>query len=263
MPKAPERKPRFRYRMWLTVALCLIAFASSAWGAKLMRNFLTTDPRFYLRHPQPGFRNEGVVVIGATYTPATAVQQAFLQDYGRSIYEINIAERRRRLLAINWIEDVSVSRVWPNRIYVRLHERKPVAFVNLPHQAFLLVDAEGVLLSTPPRANFEFPVLSGVWIDQTEADRKVRVQAALRLLDDLGPAAKDISEVNAAAPEDLRVTTEMQGKAIELWLGDSNFAQRYRNFTEHVADIRAGSPRASVFDLRIDDRITAKLGQDR
>ena len=158
-------------------------------------------------------------MIGATYTLPATVQQAFTQDYGRSIYQINIAERRRRLLAIDWIEDASVARVWPNRIYVRVRERKPVAFVNVPHQAFLLVDAEGVLLSPPPRANFEFPVLSGVWIDQTEADRKVRVQAALRLLEDLGPAAKDISEVNAATPDDLRVTTEVQGKAVELMLG--------------------------------------------
>jgi cell division protein FtsQ len=256
MPKAPEKKRR--YRLWMGAGLCLLAFASTAWGTKSVRNFLTTDARFYLRHPQLGFRNEGVVVIGASYTSPGTVQQVFLQDYGRSIYDINIAERRRRLLAIDWIEDASVARVWPNRIYVRVRERKPVAFVNVPHQAFLLVDAEGVLLSPPPRANFEFPVLSGVWIDQSEADRKVRVQAALRLLDELGADAKDISEVNASTPDDLRVTTEVQGKAVELWLGDSNFAQRYRNFAEHAAALREGSPRASVFDLRIDDRITAR-----
>ena len=86
----------------------------------------------------------------------------------------------------------------------------------------------------------------------------LRVQAALRLLDDLGASAKDISEVNVSAPDDLRVMTEVQGKAVELWLGDTNFAERYRNFSEHAAAIRHGSPRANIFDLRIDDRITAK-----
>lgn len=258
MPKAPEKKPRFRYRLWITIGLCLVAFASTAWGTKTVRDFLSTDPRFVLRPSLPGVKNQGIAVLGATYTSVGSVQQVFAQDYGRSIFQVNIAERRRRLMAIDWIEDASVSRVWPNRIYVRIMERRPVAYVNVPHRAFLLVDAEGVLLSPPPRANFEFPILNGVWIDQSEADRKLRVQAALRLLDDLGPAAKDVSEVNAASPEDMRVTTEIQGKAVELWLGDSNFGQRYRNFTEHLADIRAGSPRAGIFDLRIDDRITAR-----
>ncbi len=258
MPKPAEKKPRFRYHLWITVALCLAVFASTAWGTKTVRSFLATDPRFTLRPSLPGAKNQGIAVIGATYTSIGSVQQIFAQDYGRSIFQLNIAERRRRLLAIDWIEDASVSRVWPNRIYVRIRERRPVAYVNVPHRAFLLVDSEGVLLSPPPRANFEFPILNGVWIDQSEADRKLRVQAALRLLDDLGPAAKDVSEVNAASPEDMRVTTEIQGKAVELWLGDGNFGQRYRNFTEHLADIRAGSPRAGVFDLRIDDRITAR-----
>ncbi len=258
MPKAPEKKPRVRYRLWIGLAACVVAFASTAWAAKTVRGFLSSDPRFALRQSPPGAKSRGIIVIGANYTSTSAVQQVFAQDYGRSIFQTDIAERRRRLLAIDWIENASVSRVWPNRIYVRIHERKPVAFVNVPHQGFLLVDGEGVLLSPPPRSNFEFPVLSGVWVDQSEADRKLRVQAALRLLDDLGPVAKDVSEVNAAAPDDLRVTAEVQGKTVELWLGDENFGQRYRNFADHVSDIRAGSPRSTVFDLRIDDRITAK-----
>jgi cell division protein FtsQ len=258
MPKPPEKKPRFRARLWLIVAASIAASVSTAWATRTVRSFLTADTRFLLRRPMPGIKNEGVIVTGATYTSQGSVQQVFGGDYGRSIFEIPIAERRRRLLAIDWIEDATVSRVWPNRLLVRIHERKPVAFVNVPHQAFLLIDAEGVLLSPPPRANFEFPIMNGVWIEQSEADRKARVQAALRMLDDLGPAAKDVSEINAASPDDLRIVTEVQGKSVELWLGDGSYGSRYRNFTDHFADIRAGSPRATVFDLRIDDRITAK-----
>lgn len=258
MPKAPEKKPRLRYRLWLTVAACIAASVSTAWATRTVRNFLSGDARFILRQPLPGLKNQGVAVVGATYTSLGSVQQVFAPDYGRSVFQVPIAERRRRLLAIDWIEDATVSRVWPNRLSVHIRERKPVAFVNVPRQAFLLIDAEGVLLSPPPRANFEFPILSGVWIEQSEADRKTRVEAALRMLDDLGPAAKDVSEINAASPDDLRVVTEFQGRNVELWLGDSNFGSRYRNFTDHFADIRAGSPRATVFDLRIDDRITAR-----
>jgi cell division protein FtsQ len=258
MPKAPDKKPRLGYRVWLIAAACIAASVSTAWATRTVHSFLSGDARFVLRQPLPGLKNQGVIVSGATYTSLGSVQQVFAPDYGRSIFRVPIAERRRRLLAIDWIEDATVSRVWPNRLLVRIRERKPVAFVNVPRQAFLLIDSEGVLLSPPPRANFEFPILNGVWIEQSESDRKERVEAALRMLDDLGPAAKDVSEINAASPDDLRVMTEVQGKNVELWLGDGNFGSRYRNFSDHFADIRAGSPRATVFDLRIDDRITAR-----
>lgn len=236
----------------------VLVFVSTAFAAKTLHGFLANDPRFLLNAPTYRALQEGVTVLGATNTSLGTVRQVFGADYGRSIYEIPIAERRRRLLAVDWIQDATVSRIWPNRIVVRVHERKPVAFVNVPHQSVLLVDAEGVLLSPPPRSNFELPVLSGVWLSQSEAERKTRVQAALRLLEDLGPAAATVSEVNATAIDEMRVVTEIDGKAYELWLGDTNFGSRFHNFTEHLADLRTGSPGATVFDLRIDDRIIAK-----
>jgi len=260
MPKAPERKrSRFSARTWLTMGALATVFVSTALAARTFEGFLSHDPRFLLNAPTYRARQEGITILGATNTSLGSVQQVFAQDYGRSVYEIPIAERRRRLLAVDWIEDATVSRVWPNRLIVRVHERKPVAFVNVPHESVLLIDAEGVLLSPPPRANFELPVLSGVWLSQSEAERKTRVQAALRLLDDLGPvAAATVSEVNATAVDEMRVVADIDGKTYELWLGDTNFGSRFHNFTDHLADLRAGSPGASTFDLRIDDRVIAK-----
>ena len=114
-----------------------------------------------------------------------------------------LAERRRHLLAVDWVRTVSLSRVWPRGIAVTVTERVPVAFAKLPiadttHYRFSLIDSEGVLLSLPPRVRFHLPVLSGVTESQTEADRRMRVKAMQHLLDDLGPQAKDISEINAA-----------------------------------------------------------------
>jgi len=238
MPKMTFDKPRFNRRRWLLVSMWLGIAVSSAYAAHTVHSFLASDTRFMLRVPQPGaLRDQGVSVAGAQYTSRASVVQIFNRDFGRSIFDIPIAERRRRLLAIDWIDEASVSRVWPNRILVTVRERKPVAFVNVPHQSFLLIDAEGVLLSPPPRASFEFPVLSGVWMDQPEQERKIRVQAALRLMEDLGPVAKDVSEVNATSPDDLRITTTVDNRAVDLWLGDSNFGSRYRNFLDHYAEI--------------------------
>jgi hypothetical protein len=78
------------------------------------------------------------------------------------------------------------------------------------------------------------------------------------LLSDLGPQAKDISEVNSASTRDLRVIADVNGQAVELWLGDQRYRSRYVNFLNHYGEIRRHSERASVFDLRLDDRIFAR-----
>jgi hypothetical protein len=50
----------------------------------------------------------------------------------------------------------------------------------------------------------------------------------------------------------------MEGRAVELMLGDTNFGRRYQNFLNHYPEIAKRSPDVKTFDLRLDDRITAK-----
>jgi hypothetical protein len=50
----------------------------------------------------------------------------------------------------------------------------------------------------------------------------------------------------------------VESRAIDLILGDANFARRYQNFLNHYPEIRKRSPEVKTFDLRLDDRITAK-----
>jgi len=174
-----------------------------------------------------------------------------------------LAERRRRLLAVDWVSTASISRIWPRGIVVTVTERSPVAFAKLPiagtaRYRFSLIDSQGVLLSIPPRVRFRLPVLSGVMEEQTETDRSLRVRAMQHLLDDLGPQAKDISEINATGTLDMRVIAEIDGHAVELWMGDQHFRSRYRHFVSSYEEIRKHSDQASVFDLRLDDRILAK-----
>ena len=63
--------------------------------------------------------------MGLTYASRSKVQRVFAGDFEHSIFSVPLAERRRRLLAIDWVEDASVSRVWPDRLVVRIRERKP------------------------------------------------------------------------------------------------------------------------------------------
>lgn len=256
-----KARPQFRWRLWLTVCAWCAFFVSGAVAARRAHLYALGDTQFVLSSEDRG----ALTLQGVTYAARAKLLRVFAGDWGRSTFAVPLDERRRRLLAVDWVEDAAVSRIWPNRLLVRITERRPVAFVSLPlHGAsgtaarFLLVDAQGVLLDPPLRAQFAFPVLTGLSDQQTDAERRIRVRAMQSLMDDLGPAGQNISEINAAAPDDLTVVAQVEGRPLELKLGDGNYAKRLQNFLLHYPEIRKHAANVTTFDLRLDDRITAK-----
>jgi cell division protein FtsQ len=243
----------FNWRLWLVIVVLGVAGVSIAVAGFRVRQYALTDPQFTLSRD----RQDALTIQGLEYTPPTKVQRVFTADFDHSIFSVPLAERRRRLLAIDWVEDASVSRIWPDRLLVRIRERKPVAFV-LFRSGVLLIDAHGVLLEPPAQARFAFPVLSGVREGETEDQRRERVRALLRLQEDMGYMAKDVSEVNTADPGNIRIVAQVENRAVELMMGDGNFARRYQNFLAHYPEIGKRSPHVKTFDLRLDGQITAK-----
>jgi cell division protein FtsQ len=240
--------------MLLRIAVWGLAVAGAAYGAKEVHSFLLRDPRF-------AFAN--FELRGAVYTEKSRIRAVFAEDSGHSVFQIPLAERRRHLLAIDWVRTATIERVWPDRIVVRITERRPVAFAKIPIAGSIrhwlaLIDDEGILLSLPPKVRFRLPVLSGVSEEQSDDERRLRVDSMRRLLDDLGPQAKDISEINAASSQDIRVIADIDGHGLELWLGDRRFRSRYLNFLGHYNEIKSHSETARVFDLRMDDRISTR-----
>jgi cell division protein FtsQ len=252
MARATQKPAGFRWRLWLPLLALGVIGVSTAMAALKVRRFVVADPRFALS------RDAGSLTIaGLQYTQRSKVLRIFAGDFDHSIFSAPLEERRRRLLAIDWVEEASVSRLWPDRLAVRIQERKPVAFVLLRSNV-LLIDAHGVLLNLPARAQFTFPVLAGIREDQTAAQRLDCVRAFLQVEREFGYLTKDVSEVNAADPDDIRIVAQVENRSIELMLGDASYARRYQNFLAHYPEIARRSPEVKSFDLRLDDRILAK-----
>lgn len=264
MPKpAAPAKRKIDWKLWSRVALGFALFVGAAWSGMQVQAFLSADPRFVFACDAADVNCAHLEIAGTTYANRARIRNAFTADFGKSVFDMPLAERRRRLLAIDWVATASITRVWPDRILVSITERRPVAFAKLPvagsnRHRLALIDREGVLLSLPPKVRFHLPVLSGIDEDQSDDDRRIRVKAMEHLLEDLGPQANGISEVNAARVEDMRVITETQGRGVELWLGDQRYRTRYQNFLNHYGEIAKHSGDASTFDLRLDDRILAR-----
>jgi cell division protein FtsQ len=263
---ADAKKRRFRWRIVVRVCGWAFACVSTSMAARGVHRFVIHDPRFAF--PPPGDDSADTrefMVQGIEYASRAKVAGAFAPDFGRSLLLMPVAERRRKLLAVDWVADASVSRIWPNRVLVRIWERKPVAFVNMVSESararaskLALIDEQGVILDQPARSHFSFPILKGVNEQQTEAERRNRVRHMLRFLKDVSPHAKDISEVDISAMDNLKVMTQADGRVVELLLGNRNFGRRFQNFLDHYAEIRRRSSGVTTFDLRLDDRITAK-----
>ncbi|MGD0773571.1 MAG: FtsQ-type POTRA domain-containing protein [Candidatus Solibacter sp.] len=254
MAREAKKQPgRVNWRLTFAILACGAIGVSTAVAGYRASLFVTSDPRFALSHD----RKDALTILGLTYASRSRVQRIFAGDFDRSIFSVPLAERRRRLLAIDWVEDASVSRVWPDRLVIRIRERTPVAFVSL-RSGSLLIDAQGVLLEQPALGQFSFPVLSGVREEESEAERRARVRVFLQLQEDMGYLAKEISEVDASDADNIRIVVQVERRVVTLLLGDGNYAQRFQNFLNHYPEIRKGSPHARVFDLRLDGRITVK-----
>jgi len=217
--------------------------------------FLIRDSRFALNGPDGADDASVIQVQGAAHASRRAIESAFADDLGRSVYLIPLADRRATLRTVDWVRDATVARVWPNRVLVRVAERKPVAFVTLAPSRFGLIDDDGVILP-PTTDRFHLPVLRGVRSSDPIPDRRDRVQRMLRVMRDLSGNAEKISEVDVTDRTDIKVIQPYDGRMVTLILGDQNFAARYRNFLNHYAEIREKLPGADSLDLRMEDRIT-------
>ena len=249
----PPTVPRLKIAVGV-VALTVV-LVISLYGWHRLEQFLIHDSRFAVNGPD-GAEDASVIQIqGAQHASRRSIEAAFADDLGRSIYLVPLDGRRATLRTVDWVKDATVARLWPNRVLVRVAERKPVAFVTLAASRYGLIDEDGVILP-PATDRFHLPVLQGVRARDPLADRRDRVQRMLRLLRALGPNAEKIAEVDVTDRGDLRVTQLYDGRMVTLLLGDQNFAVRYQNFLNHYAEIREKMPGASSLNLRLEDRIT-------
>jgi cell division protein FtsQ len=253
---------------WVLLILSVCVFAVTAMFAfSRVERFLMRDSRFTFSGPRdPGEESANLRIEGAAHASRAAVADIFSGDFGRSLYEIPVAERRRRLLAVNWVKQASVQRVWPNGIRVRIEERVPVAFVQVETSGgssrSAMIDAEGVIVDRRKEMGLNLPVLTGIRESHTDEERGRRVRRMMKLTEEMGVLMAKISEVDASDAENLKVTKIIDGRAAVLILGNRGFRDRLDHFDENYSEIHKRMPEAKTFDLRLEDRITVVPAED-
>jgi len=170
---------------------------------------------------------------------------------GANLIALDLAAVKRNLELVSVVDTVSVERVLPHILKVRVTEREPVAQVNVPHTdatggivvSVYQLDADGVVmqpldprLSVVPlaRVNPALPVIVGLNVFQLQPGRRVelpQLRAALQLISafDQSPMAGlvDLRRVDVTAPGVVIATT---GQGSEITFGLDNLDQQLRRW---------------------------------
>jgi cell division protein FtsQ len=250
------------FRQLTTAVFVLVSILIVIWLYVSLESFLVTDSRFFLPGPpEPGEQSEFFRIEGARNVTEAQIAQVFARDFGRSIYLLPLRERRLKLLGVDWVKDASISRLWPNRLVIRLKERTPAAFAQMTAAdgtvLLSLVDADGVLLNPQRARPFHLPVLTGMSRSEGDAGRRERMKRFLRLQSELGSSMDKISEIDVSNIDNLKVIQQFDNRALTLMLGNQSYRERYENFLNNHEEIRKRLPDAITLDLRLTDRITA------
>lgn len=256
-----DKVPWGRVILWSALGMIVLVGTLFAWHRT--EEFFIRDNRFQLSEPDEfAGQSPSLKVEGLHYASPSQVRHVFTPDFGRSLYLLPAKVRRQELLAIDWVEKASVSKIWPNTVRVRIEERRPVAFIHLPPNRktglseFALIDKDGYILRPKVAARFTLPVISGIRESEDREDRRARVQRVLSMLAALGHQADHISEVDASDPNNMVVAEHLDNRVLSLMMGDENYSSRMSNFLSNYNEIRAKRPDSTTFDLRVDNLIT-------
>jgi cell division protein FtsQ len=220
-------------------------------------HFLFASPQMALLH------SSQVELAGNNYVSRGSVLAIFKQDQGHSVLRIPLTERRRQLEAIPWVEQATVRRALPNHIEVEITERAPIAFLRQGSD-MSLVDIHGVILERPLKANFHFPVVTGIREDMTPEEREKRMRLfagfSQQVESTRARAMEQVSEVDLSDASDLRASISglngdsSSGAQIDslvlVHFGDNDFEARYRTLLDDFPQWRAKTGRVESVDLR-------------
>lgn len=241
---------------WRPIAFTLAFIGLASTSVYAVNRYLGDGPRFRLAEA-------GLAVTGLERLQEPAIRAIFRDDLGLSLADVPVEARRQALLETPWIEQASVARLWPDRIWVHVKERVPVAFVRVADAKgslrARLIDSQGVFLDPMPGVRFELPVLDGISPDLPVPARRERVALYLALMSGLDGEepyyGSRISQVDVSDPENAKATVAHMGEVVVLEMGNELFRHRFETFLKYIETWKDQFGAVASVDLRYEDQV--------
>lgn len=206
-----------------------------------------------------------VVVRGGRHVDASDVKTVVDAIRGQNILAVDVEAHRQQLMASPWVADVSLWRVLPATIEVRLVERTPMAVARFGPKLFL-VDAAGVVIDAygPAYREFDLPMVDGLLRADadgrptTEPSRVVLARALLQAFGAAPDLLERVSQIDVASAHDAVVL--LNDDPAWLHLGDTAFAERLHRYLEYADELRERLGAIDSVDLRFGQRLVIGRG---
>ena len=198
---------------------------------------------------------------------------------GANLIGLDLAAVKRNLELVSVIESVSVERVLPRTLKVRVTEREPIAQVNVPRAdaaggivvSVYQLDANGVVMqpldprlcTVPLTQENPLPLIAGLNVFQVQPGRRVELpqaRAALQLIVAFRNSSMagyvDLRRVEVSAPGVVVVTT-VQGSQITFGL--DNMEQQLRRWQQIYDFAQAKNSTIATADLAVANNVPVRL----
>ena len=198
---------------------------------------------------------------------------------GQNLLALDLLRVKKNLEVVPFIQSVSVERILPRTLRIRVTEREPIAQINLPRPgpsgslepvAYHL-DVEGWLMPplepsqrvSPPNPAEQLPALTGFKPSDLQGSHSLdsrQVRSAILLIQafDRSPLAGvvELRKVDVSSAEVLVVTT---GQGAEITFAPVDFDQQIRRWREIYDTARKTSKAIASLDLAVSNNIPAKF----
>lgn len=178
---------------------------------------------------------------------------------GDNILGINLNLIRKKLLAHPWIEDVQVSRLFPDNLIIAIKEYCPEAVVKIEDSAYLL-SSEGVLfkplMASDPK---NMPIIAGLsYSDIPVGNFPASVQfKAVREVLKMGRSlrsiipAKKIKEIRMDG--ELGLTLDAFTPSLLVQIGYEHYPEKYLNFKRILGYLKNENEPMKVSEIDLSD----------
>src|SRR5438093_6012358 len=248
--RGPLPKKTAARLLWGIVTIVVAALG--AMGAAALYHYGEHSWRFRLQS------SDDIEMAGLSNVTRAQVMEVMGGDIGRNVFYIPLDERQKQLEQIPWVESASVMRFAPDRIKIQLHERTPVAFARIGSK-ISLIDPGGVLMELSAKKKYSFPVIVGMNSGEPLSTRAARMKIynnVVRELDSGGTRySQDLSELDLADLEDVKILTNDSDGEVLVHLGSSDYLNRFKIYVAHLREWRQQFEKLESVDLRYDRQI--------
>jgi len=210
----------------------------------------------------PLFRVREVEIEGYQKIPRETLLSLLTIEGMPNLFTLRLGDVAKQLETHPWVDQVKVRKVFPDKIWVQVVERRPIAILQL--EELYYIDAKGVIFSSVgDRDQYNFPFLTGLnrqTLEKNPADANRLIMKALELLriaerEKTAPL-EEISEIHMERTYGIQCFTQAEG--LEVRMGWEDFGEKLKKLSLIWSDLKKRGWAAASIDCSDAKRVVVK-----